>query len=385
MPLDSVTSSARSRARPAAAWSPSASRAPASSSSAVTSGTWWTPATEPSRTGASVSAAACGSSEASRSAATAVRICALQPRPCFFQPPLVQQHDAELGVGHPGERLLVPAMAFRQLDGLHASLRLEHLGPGQQHRVRLVGQAVELQIRPPDFARQGDAWFRCRSASSNRSAQISAIPRLMNAPACSRSCKICSPPRPPVSVSASGPDTRSSIEVRSSSRRTSSLCRSSTSASRNSATVRSVPENSAANRSGSGCPASDSAASRSPAAQPSVRPCNRASASSGSSTPAASNSARASARLNRRSATRISVSSPSSRSRCSPTRRSCRAARTNRSSRGARNSKSSSWGSTSCEWPERDDGAAPTGQGRAYLLHLRPMRIRAARRDQEQA
>ena len=62
--------------------------------------------------------------------------------------------------------------------------------------------------------------------------------------------------------------------MRSSSRRTSSGCRSSTSASRYSATVRSVPENSAANRAGSGCPASDSAASRSPAAQPSVRSCS---------------------------------------------------------------------------------------------------------------
>ena len=73
----------------------------------------------------------------------------------------------------------------------------------------------------------------------------------------------------------------SSTLVRSSSRRTSSGCRSSTSASRYSATVRSLPENSAANRSGSGCPASDSAASRSPATQPSVRSYSSPSAESG--------------------------------------------------------------------------------------------------------
>ncbi len=141
--------------------------------------------------------------------------------------------------------------------------------------------------------------------------------------------------------------TRSSTEVRSSRRRTSSLCRSSTSAMRYSATVRSLPENSAANRPGSGCPASDSAASRSPAAQPSVRSCNIPSAGSDSSTPAAANSSRASATLNRRSSARISVSSPSSRSRCSPSRRSCRVASTNRSSGGPRITSSSSWRSAS--------------------------------------
>ena len=48
-----------------------------------------------------------------------------------------------------------------------------------------------------------------------------------------------------MSASARGPDTRSSTDVRISSRRTSSGCRSSTSASRYSATVRSLPENSA--------------------------------------------------------------------------------------------------------------------------------------------
>ena len=60
-------------------------------------------------------------------------------------------------------------------------------------------------------------------------------------------------------------------------RRTCRGWRLSTSASRYSATVRSLPENSATNPSGSGCPASDSAASRSPAAHPSVRSCSAAS------------------------------------------------------------------------------------------------------------
>ena len=109
-----------------------------------------------------------------------------------------------------------------------------------------------------------------------------------------------------------------------------------------SATVRSVPENSAANRSGSGCPASDNAASRNPAAHPSVRSCSIITAESGSATPAASNISRASAAVNRRSASRISVSSPSSRSRCNPSRTSCRVASTNRSCGGARITSSSS-------------------------------------------
>ena len=111
---------------------------------------------------------------------------------------------------------------------------------------------------------------------------------------------------------------------------------------RYSATVRSVPENSEANRTGSGCPARASAASRSPAVQPSVRSHSSRSAWSGSSTPAAASSCPASARVNFRSPARISASSPSSRSRCSPSRMSCRAASTNRSCGGARITSSSS-------------------------------------------
>ena len=85
------------------------------------------------------------------------------------------------------------------------------------------------------------------------------------------SCRMRSEPEAPTRTSASAPLTRSRIDVRRSSRRTSSGWRSSTSASRYSATVRSLPANSATNRSGSGWPASESAARRSPAAQPSVR------------------------------------------------------------------------------------------------------------------
>jgi len=73
MPVDSAISSARSRARPEAARSPSASRAAAWRSSAVITDTWRTPGTEPSRTGARTSAAACGSSPASCRTAAAVR------------------------------------------------------------------------------------------------------------------------------------------------------------------------------------------------------------------------------------------------------------------------------------------------------------------------
>ena len=77
-------------------------------------------------------------------------------------------------------------------------------------------------------------------------------------------------------ASASGPLTRSSTEVRRSISRTSGDWRSSTSAIRYPATVRSLPENSRTKRSGSGCSASEIAASRRPAAHPSVRSCSSA-------------------------------------------------------------------------------------------------------------
>ena len=90
-------------------------------------------------------------------------------------------------------------------------------------------------------------------------------------------------------------------------------------------------------RSGSGSLAIDSAASRRPAAHPSVvsRPATRAHHRT-ERTPAASNSARDSPTLKRKSSPRISVSSPSTRNRCSPNRRSRRVSSTNRSCGGAR-------------------------------------------------
>ena len=118
--------------------------------------------------------------------------------------------------------------------------------------------------------------------------------------------------------SASGPLTRSSTDVRSSRSRTSGGWRSSTSASRYPATVRSLPENSLTKHSGSGCSASEIAASRSPAAQPSVRSCSSATPASERATPASLSSSRVSSRENRRAVARSSVERPATRRRCSP-------------------------------------------------------------------
>jgi hypothetical protein len=82
---------------------------------------------------------------------------ALHPQLGLVQPSLEQHYDAELGVGHPGERLLAPAVPFRQLDRLPAPLRLRRIGAEQQQSMRPVSQAVQLQVRAPDPARQGDA------------------------------------------------------------------------------------------------------------------------------------------------------------------------------------------------------------------------------------
>ena len=85
------------------------------------------------------------------------------------------------------------------------------------------------------------------------------------------------------------------------------------------------------NRSGSGWPASESAASRSPAAHPSVRSCSSATPSSDSTIPDACQQL---ARLVEREAqigARISVSSPARRRRCSPSCGSSRVASTTRS------------------------------------------------------
>ena len=113
--------------------------------------------------------------------------------------------------------------------------------------------------------------------------------------------------------------------------------------------MRSLPENSATNRSGSGCPASAIAARRNPATQPSVRSSSSARAASGSSIPAASNRSRASGGEKRRSAARSSMSEPASRNRCRPSCGSRRVASTTRNSPGSRASSSSSCASASAE------------------------------------
>ena len=74
--------------------------------------------------------------------------------------------------------------------------------------------------------------------------------------------------------------------------------------------MRSVPQNSRTKASGSGWPASEPAASRSPAAQPSVRSCSDSTAASDSAIPDASSSSRASSTEKRRSSARSSVKLP---------------------------------------------------------------------------
>ena len=137
-----------------------------------------------------------------------------------------------------------------------------------------------------------------------------------NAFASSSSSRIRSESEWPVIASARRPVTRSRIDVRSSSSRTSGGWRSSTSAIRYPATLRSLPEKSRTNRSGSGCPASEIAARRRPAAQPSVRSRSSATASSLSSISLARSNSAASWAEKRSSASRISVRSPARRKRC---------------------------------------------------------------------
>ncbi len=83
---------------------------------------------------------------------------ALDPALGLLQPPLPRQYRSEYHVGVAGGRLAGPAMLFGQLDRLPAALcRPGKRPPGLGHR--LVRQAGELQIRPPDPVRQGDALF----------------------------------------------------------------------------------------------------------------------------------------------------------------------------------------------------------------------------------
>ena len=113
--------------------------------------------------------------------------------------------------------------------------------------------------------------------------------------------------------------------------------------------MRSVPQNSRTKASGSGWPASEPAASRSPAAQPSVRSCSDTTAASDSAIPDASSSSRASSTEKRRSSARSSVKLPSRRSRCRPRPSAARVTNTTRRCRGSRVRKSSSDASASSE------------------------------------
>ena len=113
--------------------------------------------------------------------------------------------------------------------------------------------------------------------------------------------------------------------------------------------MRSLPENSDTNRSGSECSASEIAARRSPAAQPSVRSCSNATPASESVMPVALSSCRVSSGEKRRSESRSSVSRPASRRRCRPSPGSSRVPSSTRSSNGSRVRNSSSQRSASAD------------------------------------
>ena len=107
--------------------------------------------------------------------------------------------------------------------------------------------------------------------------------------------------------------------------------------------ARSSPARSATNRPGWGCSRSDRAASRSPAAQPSVRRHSVSSSAPDSSTPWSASSAAVSSSEKARSASRTSVSWPATRSRCRASGGSARLATTRRSWAGACRSRNRSW------------------------------------------
>src|SRR5512132_4241171 len=113
--------------------------------------------------------------------------------------------------------------------------------------------------------------------------------------------------------------------------------------------ARSSPARSATNRPGWDWPRMDRAASRSPAAQPSVRRHSVSSSSPDSATPWSASSAAVSSRVKARSASRISLSCPATRSRCRASGGSERVATTRRSCEGACRSRNRSWPTTA--WP----------------------------------
>ena len=81
---------------------------------------------------------------------------ALDPGFCLLRPPLPHQHACDRQARNAGGRVVGPAVPFGQLDRLHAPFGRQGKRPEELDR-RLVGQAGELQIRPPDPARQRDA------------------------------------------------------------------------------------------------------------------------------------------------------------------------------------------------------------------------------------
>src|SRR5271155_2076295 len=77
---------------------------------------------------------------------------ALDPALGLLQLPLPDQHRSEYHVGVAGGRLAGPAVLFGQPYRLLAALRRPHIRPDPLDH-RLVRQAGELQIGPPDPAR----------------------------------------------------------------------------------------------------------------------------------------------------------------------------------------------------------------------------------------
>jgi len=86
---------------------------------------------------------------------------ALHPGLGLVQPPLPGQHAPERHVGDASERIISPAVPLGQLDRLPAAFRRPRKRPVKLDR-RLVRQAGELQVRPPDPARQRDALLQVR-------------------------------------------------------------------------------------------------------------------------------------------------------------------------------------------------------------------------------
>ena len=79
-----------------------------------------------------------------------------EPPLTLRQPPLGDHRSAEHRVGHGDERLVAPAVLSGQVDRLPASLRSARIGP-EGGEFRPMRKGGELEIRPPDPARQSHA------------------------------------------------------------------------------------------------------------------------------------------------------------------------------------------------------------------------------------